>query len=75
MSERDERIERDAGKQPDDQTRRKESDERKERGTWIALGMSIGAGVGVAFGSIPIGVGAGLAIGLAIARSKRRPGD
>jgi len=33
---------------------------------WIAIGLAIGAGLGVVFHNIPIGAGAGLAIGAAL---------
>ncbi|HMN96737.1 MAG TPA: hypothetical protein PKC43_05485 [Phycisphaerales bacterium] len=45
-------------------------DRRKRSGfeaRWIALGVALGAGAGVYFGSIPVGAGLGAIGGLAVA--------
>lgn len=52
-----------------------EGKSNKRLGQWIAIGVAIGAGLGVAFDSIPIGVAIGLCFGVAIgALQSRRNG-
>lgn len=42
---------------------------------WIALGVAIGCGLGVAVGNLPIGVGLGIAAGGIVALVSRRRND
>jgi F0F1-type ATP synthase membrane subunit c/vacuolar-type H+-ATPase subunit K len=42
---------------------------------WIALGVAIGCGLGVAVGNLPIGVGLGIAVGGIVALVSRRRND
>ena len=55
---------------------------RKSRSvfTWVASGIALGAGIGVALGNIALGVGVGLALGLGLwsatdSRRASRPDD
>jgi hypothetical protein len=42
---------------------------------WIAVGVAVGAGVGVAMKNIPIGVGAGIALGALMGLISRKRGE
>jgi hypothetical protein len=44
-------------------------------GVWIAFGVAIGCGLGVAVGNLPIGVGLGIAVGGIVALMSRRRSD
>ena len=44
-------------------------------GVWIAFGVAIGCGLGVAVGNLPIGVGLGIAAGGIVALVSRRRND
>jgi len=44
------------------------------KGYWLGLGIAIGAGIGVALGSIAIGAGIGVALGAALEHTRRDQG-
>jgi hypothetical protein len=40
-------------------------------GSWMAIGLALGAGIGLLLDSLPIGVAIGLVVGLAIDAAQR----
>jgi len=48
---------------------------QKRPQVWVAVGLTIGAGVGLALHDLPLGIGAGMLVGAIISIMQKRKND